>query len=171
MLMQTTKDVMGANDSALGNVDPKNTSAIAVTVKQSSIPLENIQSNLYQLIEEWAMICAKFVMAKYNDRAIPVDVEGKTVMVQYDKPESEILMSVQIDVGPSSYWSEIAGKDTLDNLFAMGKITDVQYYERMKKLNIIPDIQGLIEDAKKLAEEQKQIAMMQQQMQPQIPMV
>lgn len=165
LLMQLTKDVSGANDSALGQVDPKNTSAIAVSIKQSSIPLENIQANVYQLTEDWALTAGEFIMSKYNKRKVQIDVDGKNMMVDYEKPQEDIMLNVRVDVGPSSYFSETAGQQTLDNLFMQGKITDIQYYERMKKFNIIPDVEGLIEDIKEAQEAQK--AQMQQQAQQQ----
>lgn len=152
ILMQTTKDINGVNDTALGQVDPKNTSAIAVSIKQSSIPLENVQANVYQMVEDWAAIAGEFIMSKYNDRKVQIKEKSAYKLVNYKKPKEDVLLNVRIDVGPSTYFNEIAGQQSLDNLFQMGKITDLQYYERMKKFNIIPDVDGLIEDIKKQQE-------------------
>lgn len=43
----------------------------------------------------------------------------------------EIPMSIQLDVGASSYWSEIASQQTLDNLLVQNKIDLVDYLERI----------------------------------------
>lgn len=157
MLLQTTKSVLGVGDAALGQVDPRNTSAIAVAVKQSAIPLENVQANLYQLVEDWAYTVAEFKSAYYEDRGIPVNIEGKKEMVKFEKPPEGALLNVSIDVGPSSYYSEIAGMGTLDNLLDRQKITDKQYFERMKAFNIIPDIEGILKDLEQAEEDVKEM--------------
>lgn len=157
MLMQTTKSILGVGDAALGQVDPKNTSAIAVAVKQSAIPLENVQANLYQLVEDWAHTIAEFKGSYYNKRDIQIDHNDKKVMVKYEKPSKDMLLNVTIDVGPSSYYSELAGMSTLDNLMTAGKISDKQYFERMKAFNIIPDIEGILKDLEEKEEMMKQL--------------
>jgi hypothetical protein len=40
-------------------------------------------------------------------------------------------LSLQLDVGASSYWSEIASLQTLESLLAHGKIDIVDYLERI----------------------------------------
>ena len=40
-------------------------------------------------------------------------------------------MSLKLDVGASSYWSEIAAMQTMDNLLTQGKIDLVDYLERI----------------------------------------
>ena len=43
----------------------------------------------------------------------------------------EIPFTVELDVGASSYWSEIASMQTLDNLLMQGKISTVEYLKRL----------------------------------------
>ena len=40
-------------------------------------------------------------------------------------------MELKLDVGASSYWSEIAAMQTMDNLLSQGKIDIVDYLERI----------------------------------------
>lgn len=157
MLMQKTKDNMGINDTVLGNTNPDNMGAIIATTKQSAIPLENVQANLYQLVEDWAGIVAEFVQANYNQRQVPYDQDGKQVIGQYQKPEGEMMLSVSVDVGPSSYYNELVGQQALDNLFNTDKITPAQYFARVKEFNIIPDCEGLEKDAIEAEEMAKQM--------------
>lgn len=82
---------------------------------------------------------------------------------------ADILLQCKVDVGPSSYWSELAGLRSLDNLLSAGHINKLQYFERISKMNIIPDVQGLIKDAQAemesmAAQAQQQQAMQQGQM-------
>jgi hypothetical protein len=62
---------------------------------------------------------------------------------------NEIPLSLQLDVGASSYWSEIAAVQTLDNLLMQGKINLDDYLERIpdgyvsKKQELIDKIRGV----------------------------
>ena len=69
---------------------------------------------------------------------------------------------LKIDVGPSSYWSEIASVDTLSNLYKEGKLTDIQFFERIPDGYII-DKKGIIDDLKAMMEQQAQQMAQQQQ--------
>jgi hypothetical protein len=75
-------------------------------------------------------------------------------------------MSVAVDVGPSTRWSEIATVQTLDNLFQQGKISDIEYFERIPSAHV-PDKEGLIATRK----QQLALAQQQQQMMAQAPQI
>ena len=57
-------------------------------------------------------------------------------------------VSIQLDVGASAYWSEIATQQTLDNLLVQDKIDLVDYLERIpngyitKKQELIEKLRG-----------------------------
>jgi len=53
-------------------------------------------------------------------------------------------LTLRLDVGASSYWSEIAAVQTLDNLLAAGKIDMVDYLERLPE-GYIPGKQELLD--------------------------
>jgi hypothetical protein len=81
---------------------------------------------------------------------------------EFDGSEAkESDWGIKIDVGPSSYWSEMASVETLSNLFKEGKITDIQYFERLPE-GYITDKQGIIDDIKAMMEQQAQMAQAQQ---------
>lgn len=156
MAIKYTKDFIGANDALMGQVDPEQASGVAIisTTKQASIPMGNITANRDQFVEDIGLIWGEFFLKKYNSRKVSFRDNGKVMTDQYSTEGfQDILLKCKVDVGPSTYWSEISGIQALDKLLEMGKITDIQYYERMSKMNIIPDCQGLIEDAKKLIQE------------------
>ena len=163
-----TKDLAGANDAALGNVDPKNTSAIIAVQKQSSVPLEGIKDRMYQLIEDLSLIWLDFMINKY-------DIERKISYKQGDVTQvgtfngsnyKDVPFKLKIDVGPSSYWSEITSLQTLDNMLAQQKLTFIQYLERIPN-GLIPKKQELIDEIKAQNEAmaQQQQAQQQQAMQ------
>lgn len=165
LAIKYTKDFIGANDTALGQVNPEQASGIAImsTAKQAAIPLENLQSNLYQFVEDIGLIWGEFFLRKYQNRKLPIKENNKTMMVDYNSMDmaEKVLLTCNVDVGPSKYWDEIAGIQTLDNLLAQGHINKLQYFERMKGKNLIPDVQGLIDDT--MAEMEQQAQLQQQQ--------
>ena len=57
------------------------------------------------------------------------------------------LINLRVDVGPSSQFTEAMAVSTLDKLLAAGRISLVQYLERMPE-GYIPAQQPLIEDAR-----------------------
>jgi hypothetical protein len=87
-------------------------------------------------------------------------------------PYQKLMLRCKIDVGPSSYWSEIASMQSLDGLLGADRINIIQYLERMPN-GIIPKMQELIEEKKQEEQMAQERAMMeaqaQQQMQQPMP--
>ena len=80
-------------------------------------------------------------------------------------------VSVKIDVGASSFYSEMASLQTLDNLLLNHMITPVQYLERIPDGNIAGR-RKLIEELKEQERQARQQAAMEQaaqMMQQQVP--
>ena len=164
MAIKYTKEFIGASDSLMGQVNPEQASGTAIisTAKQASMPLGNIMSNRDQFVEDLGLIWAEFFLKKYKNRKVSYKQDNEKVIGDYNSEGMEdILLHCKVDVGPSNYWSELVGIQALDKLLAEQQINKLQYFERISKMNIIPDVQGLIEDA------QKEMGMQQQQMQAQ----
>lgn len=169
MAINYTKEFIGANDALMGQVDPEQASGVAIisTQKQASMPLINITMNRDQLVEDLGLIWGEFFLKKYNNRKVSIRQKGKVVTTQYNvEAIKDILLQCKVDVGPSNYWSEIVGIQALDKLLAEGHITKLQYFERVAKMNIIPDCAGLIEEIQiemQQAQQIEQEQMMQQE--------
>ena len=84
--------------------------------------------------------------AYYGVRYVRLDgVEGPAA---FDFSVLEQMpLSIKLDVGGSAYWSEIAQINTLDNLLTQGKISVIDYLERVPN-GYISDQQQLIETLK-----------------------
>jgi hypothetical protein len=164
--IQYTKEMMGANEAALGEVDPKNTSAIIALQQASAIPLESIRRRFYQYIEDVALIWVDFFTSKYNTpRILPIRDKDNVEGVPFDgSVYRDIQFNVKIDVGPSSRWSEITTIQTLDNLLSQGKITDIEYFERIPD-GFIPDKQELIDTRLQQMQQQQAMADLPNQIQ------
>lgn len=157
-----TRDTMGASDAALGNVKPDNTSAIIATQKASAMPLELQRMSFYQFVEDYVRIFLDIIAQNYGSRRVSyLDENGEAnqIVFNFDALKS-LKLKLNLDIGASTYWSELAQVQTMDNLFANGIVTDAVTY-----LESIPNgyVKNKAEMIRKL-KEQQQIAQIQQQM-------
>ena len=163
LAVNQTEESLGATSVALGDTRPDNTSAIIALQRAASTPSELTKQNLYKSIEDLYRIYIDFMGAYYGKRFVDVDTPQQVEQAfqfvgQQPPPEvplpfdfsmlKKIPMAMRLDVGASSYYSEIASIQTLDNLLKMGRISTTQYLER------IPD--GYIPARRELVQEMKQ---------------
>lgn len=133
LAIQYTKDCMGVSDASLGNVDPKNTSAILAVQKSTAVPLENVKDNLYDFVEQIVRIMIDVMGTKYGERPVVMtDEDGNRTIQSYDFNKLKGMdLHIGIDVGESSYYSEIAMLQTMDNLLQGQYIEFIDYLERI----------------------------------------
>lgn len=161
MAVSDTQANLGATNVALGDARPDNTSAIIALQKASAVPNELTRQNLYQSLEDLGRIYIDFMGEYYGTRVIYAEQNENTrgtdaTVVAGTKTRQyfdfgllkKINISLKLDVGASSYWSEIASMQTLDNLMMRGKIDLLDYLERVpegyiiKKQELIDKIRG-----------------------------
>ena len=163
-----TRQFLGATSAALGETRPDNTSAIIALQRAASIPSEITKQNLYKSIEDLGRIYLDFMAAYYGKRKVQVSMpdvgadilafagkdpeELETVLFDYGIL-NDMPMALKLDVGASSYWSEMASVQTLDNLLMQNKITIEDYLERIPD-GYIPKRQELIASRKQAAQQQ-----------------
>ena len=135
LAFQYTKECLGVSDASLGQVDPKNTSAIIAVQKSTAVPLENIKDNLYDLIEQVVLILLDMMGSKYGTRPVVIlQEDGARIIESFDFSTLKgIDLKTSVDVGETTYYSEIASVQTLDNLLANQLIEFVDYLERIPK--------------------------------------
>lgn len=150
LAIASTKEFMGATDTALGDVKPTNTSAILALQQSSNVPLEGVKRALYQFVEDIGLIWLDFLFAYYDDkRLIATEKDGKIAYLPFSfSSQRDRLYGCRVDVGASSYWSEISSLNTLDNLLQMGKITLSQYLERLPE-QLIPKKRELLDEVRR----------------------
>ena len=159
MTIQYTKEVLGINDAMTGSINPGTASgtAIAMTVQQSNIPLDNPKANLYEWIEDNGRVILDMITTYYGKRSIVID--GKMQKYDFGKLKG-MWLNTKCDVGPSSYWSEQNQVDMLNNLLAMKdpNFDMITFLESLpesyqnKELN--EKIKDKIAEAKKMADDQ-----------------
>lgn len=179
-----TKDCMGATDAQLGNVKPDNTSALMVLQSNAEVPLENIRAGLHEWVEDIGAILLDMMGTYYGKRPIVKDrkmqepvldasgnptIDPMTGMMQMQSVSRRVVedfdfsqfkhlwLNIRADVGATSYYSEIAMTQTLDNLRAAGVLDVIQYLERVPD-KLIPKKGELIDELKKSAGQPQQTA-------------
>lgn len=145
-MISTTLSCAGANDAALGNVDPKNTSALVVAREAATMPMQLHQNRFYQFCEDAARIWAEMWLKNYGKRMLKIEDESGVWYLPFDAEKyRDLLLSVRVDVGASTLWGEGQVISTLGNLLTAGIITPLQYLKRLPK-NSVPDLTGLIRE-------------------------
>ena len=161
MAIEETQESLGATASALGEGKAYNTSAILSLQRAASTPTEMTKQRLYHAVEELFYIFLEFMGEYYGERQVdmptPDNVQQAFSFVGMDAqiPEEVPMpfdfsiikanpMVLKLDVGASSYYSEIAAMQTLDNLLQMGQINIVEYLERVPD-DRIPGRRALLE--------------------------
>lgn len=165
-IITMTRDFMGASDAALGNVKPDNTSAIIAVQQASAIPLELVKLAFYQFAEDYVRIIIDIMRANYGERQTLTSDETGQVMesVDFGAVLSSTNLDVNVDVGPSAYWSEQAQIQTLDNLFAQGVITDAELYLEAIPDKYVPNKAAMLESLRARKLQEQEAALMQSMM-------
>jgi len=188
-VMQYTRDCLGATDAQMGNVRPDNTSALMVLQSSAEVPLENTRAGLHEWIEDIGAILLDMMATYYGKRPLvrersfddlPTGADGapmidpttgqmmvqqvtRRVVEEFDFTQLKRLwFNIDAQVGATTYYSEIAMVQTLDNLRRDGTLEIIDYLERIPD-KLIPRKQELIEAIKKrTAEVAQQTAAIQQ---------
>ena len=160
-VIDDTRETMGASDAALGNVNPDNTSAIIAVQKASAMPLELQRMAFYQFVEDYVRIFIDIMGARYGVRQVSFEDEnGQAVAMLFDFGSiADLHYKLNVNIGASTYWSEIMQMQTLDNLMVKQIISDPALYLESIPAQYLPNKQKLLAHIK---EQQNQAAMMQQ---------
>ena len=178
LCMAYTKECLGATDAQMGSVRPDNTSALMVLQNASEVPLENTRAGIHEWVEDIGAILLDMMGTYYHKRPIvrekeveePVlgadgqqlidPITGKPAFTKVSRRVVEefdfsvfkhLWLNVSVDVGATTYYSEIAMVQTLDNLRRDGTLSIIEYLERMPD-KLITRKQELIDSLKKQAE-------------------
>lgn len=163
-LVKDTEESMGATGTAMGEGRADNTSAIIALQRAAATPTELTKQNLYQTVEDLYRIYLEFMATYYGKRMVEMEPPQKILeaaqFAGMNPPEKismefdfsmlrEHPMTIKLDVGASSYYSEMASMKTLDNLLQLDKIDLEDYLERVPD-SYIPGRRKLIAKYKRL---------------------
>ncbi|MGG4267427.1 hypothetical protein [Peribacillus simplex] len=170
-IMTYTKEVSGANESAMGEQigSDLNASAIMMLQKAAGIPIESVKRRFYQSMENIGRIWEEFWKVYYNtNRAVTLkdDNEESYTETFNGAEHKDTEMALKIDIGPSSSYSETLMMSSLDKLFDMQQISLEQYLKYSPR-NVIPFKDRLLKEVQEQTEQQQMMEQEQTQMQEQ----
>ena len=173
-LLQTTKDLAGASDYALGNINPEQASGTAIIAvrDQSQVPLNEQVARFKQFVEDVSLLWVDLWIV-FNHDGITFeaeDEEGNTQLVTLSQEDLwNLKPTVQIDVSPDNQWTKLAEQQSLDTLLQLQQITLDEYVECTPENSSVP--KGKLKEVlrkRELAMKQQQEQAMLQQAQGQI---
>lgn len=174
LAVEQTEQSLGATSVALGDTRPDNTSAIIALQRAAATPSEMTKQNIYDCTEELFRIYLEFIGEYYGKRYVDVppttqeldavafarqsnpDIEvPEEVPVLFDFKEiKKHPVTIKLDVGASTYYSQIAAINTMDNLLRNNLIGVDDYLERIPD-DYIPGRRALLDKIRKQMEQQQ----------------
>ena len=147
-----TRESLGVNEAALGDVKPENTSAIIAAAEQTAAPLIFQKLANHQLWEDLVHIFIDIIREMYGLREIYHEIElpdGTKEKQKMDFDFSKIdynSFDIKVNIGTASYWSQLMQVQTMDAFFKNGIIDDALIY-----LEHVPD--GYVAEKDEIMEE------------------
>lgn len=179
-LIDTSRALAGASESATGDVKPDEASGKAILAVQqaSQLPLVEQIGTVKRFIEDIARIELDMIIA-YNPEGIKIEEEvedeftGEKTYELVDIPGSvlqELKASVKVDITPVSAYDRYAQELSLENLLKAGWFAPQNIGQLKSYVEVLPDNstmpkQRILAMIKKQEEEQKRIAQINNQAQ------
>ena len=179
-LIQTTRDLAGAGDTATGQVNPEAASGRAILAVQqaSQAPMTEQKESYKNLIEDLARIWLEYLIVHAVDG---VELEEKVTdpntgeeTIQLVKvPQSalkELQAAVKIDITPKGVYDKFAQEQTIENLLTNGfftaqRVSELATYAEVLDDDSVAPKMKIMEAIEHIREEQRRIAMIEAQAQ------
>ena len=144
-LIENTLSQSGATETALGDTEARNTSAIVELREASAQPLCLLKNRYYRFIEDIALIWAEFFVTMYGKRSLKISDENGTWYFPFDAARyRDLLLGVSVELRDKMSRSEAESATILSSLFEKGAINAAQYIKRLPQ-GFVPDAENLIE--------------------------
>ncbi len=178
-LINITRELAGAGETANGDVDPENASGRAILAVQqaSQMPITEQKEAFKATIEDVAKIWLEYLIVHavngVNLEEKVTDENGEETIVLVPVPQStleQLQATVKIDVTPKSPFDKFAQEQTIENLLTAGYFTAERVGELEIYANLLPDDSvapktQILDAVERIREEQRKIAMIQAQAQ------
>ena len=179
-LIQITRDLAGAGDTATGQVDPESASGRAILAVQqaSQAPMTEQKESYKNLIEDLARIWLEYLIVYSVDGVNMEEVDtdpqtGEEVVNLVNVPQSvleQLQATVKIDVTPKGVYDKFAQEQTIENLLLQGffsaqRVGELATYAEVLDDDSVAPKQKIMEAIEHIRDEQRKIAMIQAQAQ------
>ena len=178
-LIQVTRDLAGAGDTATGEVNPESASGRAILAVQqaSRAPVTEQKESCKNFIEDIARIDLEYLIV-HAENGIDMeekvtDENGEEGYQVVNVPQSaleQLQATVKIDVTPKSVYDKFAQEQTIENLLTQGffsaqRVSELATYaEVLDDDSVAPKVK-ILEAIDHIKEEQRRIAMIESQAQ------
>lgn len=185
-LINITRDLAGAGDTATGQVDPESASGRAILAVQqaSQAPMTEQKETYKNFIEDIARIWLEYLIV-YSEDGVDLEEEltdenGNETINVVSVPQSvlkELQATVKIDITPKSVYDKFAQEQTIENLlingwFAPQNVNQLEAYAKTLDDDSVAPKQKILEivaiiraEQRRIAEIEAQAQMMQQRAQ------
>ena len=125
----STKEMNGATETALGNTEPTNTSAILAMQEAAHVPLMQVRAAFRKCLEELASIWADMLINYYpSDRKLLFSENGKACAksIRTDRLK-DALICAHVEIGSIERTTPVTTQLVLDKLLDGGHISAEKY--------------------------------------------
>jgi hypothetical protein len=178
-LIQVTRDLSGAGDTATGQVNPESASGRAILAVQqaSQAPMTEQKETYKNFIEDLARIWLEYLTVHSVDgiklEEEVTDENGEQSVQVVNVPQSvleQLQATVKIDVTPKGVYDKFAQEQTIENLLMQGYFTaqrvgELETYVKLLDDDSVAPKMKIKEAIEHIKEEQRRIAMIQSQAQ------
>lgn len=178
-LINVTRDLAGAGDTATGQVNPESASGRAILAVQqaSQAPMTEQKETCKNTVEDTARIWLEYLIA-YSVEGVDLEEEvtnelGEKTISVVNVPQSvlkELQATVKIDITPKGVYDKFAQEQTIENLLIRGffniqRLSELKAYAEALDDDSVAPKQKILEIIANMEEEQQKIAMIQAQAQ------
>ena len=128
-MINTTRDLAGATETNLGQIDPTRVANTTLTSlkEQSLVPLAEQAQKINQALEDIARLHIAMLIV-YHPDGIDLTLEDRIEHINTETLE-QLEPDVSVDITQNSPWSKQGETEQVDKLFDAGKITFDEYVE------------------------------------------
>lgn len=179
-LINVTRDLAGAGDTATGQVDPESASGRAILAVQqaSQAPMTEQKESFKNFIEDLARIWLEYLVVFSVDginmeETVTDPSTGEEVVQMVNVPQTvleQLKASVKVDITPKSPYDRFAQEQTVENLLLQGlfnaqRVSELEIYSKLLDDDSVAPKVKIEEAIKYIKDEQRKIAMINAQAQ------
>ena len=179
-LIQVTRDLAGAGDTATGQVNPESASGRAILAVQqaSQAPMTEQKESYKNFLEDVARIWLEYLIVYSVDGVNMEEVEvdpqtGEEIVQVVTVPQSileQLQATVKIDITPKGVYDKFAQEQTIENLLIQGffnaqRVSELATYAEVLDDDSVAPKAKIMEAIEHIRDEQRKIAMIEAQAQ------
>lgn len=179
-MMNTTRELAGAGDTATGQVNPESASGKAILAVQqaSQAPMTEQKESFKKFIEDIARIDMEYLIA-YSEEGIDMEetvtdpMTGEEYVQVVNIPQSvfrQLKAVVKVDVTPKSVYDRFAREQTMENFLVQGlfqpqRLSEFEAYVKALPDDSVAPKQRLLDVIENIKKNQQKIAQIKAQAQ------